>query len=262
MTACFSVIRDSRQRGVRRSHRGLALPTIVVLLLLCAIAVAAAFRLGHLSELIVGNSSDYARTRAAADALMRDAEMDIRGSLPSYEFIQANGMPGYPCRPQSPGSGIPKAGFIGCRTPGLSMAAPTNPWFPYNWDEFLQVTDLVSAANAQGCMQGICRPQGTPIAENWQALRAHGVTYGQFTRVDLNAPGVAGNPVLSASGANARAWYWIEVFKYEAGLTPPTNRAPPAKGFVPLYRITVVATGLRAGTQVVLTQWFSPMVAS
>jgi type IV pilus assembly protein PilX len=254
--------RGNSSRGLGRSAQGLALPTIVVLLLLCTIAVAAAFRLGHLSELIVGNSSDHARTRAAADALMRDAEMDIRGSLPSYEFIQANGMPGYPCRPETPGGGTSMAGYVGCRTPGGSMAAAVNPWFPYNWDEFLQVTDLVSAANAQGCLQAICRPQTAPIAQNWQALIAHGATYGQYTRADLNAPGVSGNPLLSTTGANARARYWIEVFKYEPGLNAPSTRAPPAKGFVPLYRITVVATGLKAGTQVILTQWFSPMAAS
>lgn len=237
------------------SRGGAAVTVVALLLLLGLISVSGAFQIGRMVEMLVGSSSDMARTRAAADALLRDAETDILGSLPSYEVVQPSGRLGYPCRPTAAGSLTPAAGAIGCRVPGGTAAAPVNPWFPYNWAEYQQVVDLVRAANAQGCLQGICAPQTTPIEDQLATMTALGATYGEHTRSGMTAPGVSGNPVLG----NASGWYWIEVFQYQPGAAAPAGLALPSAGFVPLYRITVVANGVRAGTRVVLKSWFSPM---
>jgi type IV pilus assembly protein PilX len=243
----------------RKSQRGMSLFTVLVMLLLSLTAVLGAFRVSTLNESILGNSSDYNRTYAAAEALIRDAEIDIRGRTPPYT-AQLDGTLGLPCRPVAPGSLLVQAGFIGCRNqvPG--------PWIP-NSDEFDTVGDMVAASHPSRCMQGLCFPiNSTDLANietNVVAMIPRGATYGQFTRVGLAAPAAAGNPILS--GAQPRGWYWIEAFRYS---TTPSSGASIAVDVVPhlsnsiVYRITAIAQGLKPGTQVVLKSVFVPTPSS
>ena len=60
----------------------------MLVLLVCCAVVAASARTGLLHEALTGNQSDQLRANAAAEALLRDAEIDIRGVLPD----------GQPCR--------------------------------------------------------------------------------------------------------------------------------------------------------------------
>ncbi len=66
----------------RRVHRqrGISLVTVLVLLLLSLTAVLGAFRVSSLNEAMLGSSSDFSRAQEAAEALVRDAELDIRTS--------------------------------------------------------------------------------------------------------------------------------------------------------------------------------------
>lgn len=260
-----AIIRTHRRS--KSDQRGITLPTVLVLLLLSIVSVLGAFRAGILNEQIVGNVSDYNRARAAAEAMLRDAEMDIRGRLPSYDTLQPDGTRGYPCRPTVPGGLISQAGYIGCRNAGA------NPWFPLDSDDFDTVSDLVTANDATNrCMQGICVPLTMTALANIggditattdpSGVKALGATYGQYTRNALTAPGVSGNPILNGAGNNtgnnARAWYWIEAFRYQAtGNVQSINAiAPVDKTFV--YRITAVALGMKPGTRVVLKSTFIP----
>ncbi|MDP3653890.1 MAG: hypothetical protein Q8R67_19655 [Rhodoferax sp.] len=240
------------------AQRGISLFTVLVMLLLSLTAVLGAFRVSNLNESILGNSSDYNRTYAAAEALIRDAEIDIRGRTPPY-VAQADGVLGLPCRPVAPGSLLTQAGFSGCRNQAIG-----DPWIPTN-DDFDAVGDMVAALNASRCWQGLCFPVNSTdlanIEANLAAMIPRGATYGQFTRVGLAAPGAAGNPILS--GAQARGWYWIEAFRYSP--SPPPVASPAAElGLTPnqksplVYRITAIAQGLRPGTQVVLRSVFIP----
>ncbi len=68
----------------------MSLPLVLIFLLLAIISVLGAYRAGFLNERMVGNESDYNRAFAAAEALIRDAEMDIRGRRPPYDFVQAD----------------------------------------------------------------------------------------------------------------------------------------------------------------------------
>jgi type IV pilus assembly protein PilX len=250
-------------------QRGIALPTVMVLLLLSIISVLGAFKVGLLNEIMVGNVSDYSRARAAAEALVRDAEMDIRGRRPPYTTVQPDGTKGFPCRPDPANSAISlitEAGYIGCR----NNAVAGTPWFPRTSEEFDDVSDIVAANNAASrCEAGICMPLNMndlgAIENNLAAMTQFGTTYGLHTRNALTAPDVAGNPILNGTGANARAWYWVEAFRYgesvSSGASPASNLMPePSASFV--YRITAIAQGLKAGTRVVIRSTFVPFPAS
>lgn len=239
----------------RTAQRGISLVAVLVMLLLSVTAVLGAFRVSNLNESILGNSSDYSRTYAAAEALIRDAEIDIRGRTPPY-VAQVDKTLGLPCRPVAPGSLLTQAGFSGCRNQAIG-----DPWIP-NINEFDTVGDMVAALNINRCWQGLCFPVNSTdlanIENNLAAMIPRGATYGQFTRVGLAAPGVAGNPILS--GAQARGWYWIEAFRYgESLLSESTAKIAPDMKVNPIvYRITAIAQGLKPGTQVVLRSVFVP----
>ncbi len=262
---------DARQRGS-------ALLTVLVLLVLCLTAVLGAFRVSSLNEAMLGNNSDYNRAWAAAEALIRDAEMDIRGRRPPYNVVQADGTLGFPCRPvpaNNPASTVVETGFIGCR----NQAAANTPWFPRSSQDFDDVGDITLASSAiSRCSQGICVPQnlaslahlenenaisGTNLV-NLASMIPFGATYGQFTRNGLAAPGVSGNPILTANPAGA--WYWVEVFRYSQAVggagVPQSAAAIPDPSAPFVYRITAVARGLKAGTKVVIKSVFVPYPAS
>ena len=252
--------RHSRQNGV-------ALVTVLVILLLSLMAVMSAFRVTNLNELMLGSSADYSRAAEAAEALLRDAEIDIYGRRPPYAAAQADGYLGVPCRPLSAASATDVAvGFYGCR----NQAAANTPWFPRGSEDFDTVTDIVTANSpTERCKEGICVPltlsDHANIEDNLATMAPLGARYGQFTRDALTAPGVSGNPILNCPGGAASTtncgWYWVELFRYTEFVSsdplPFTNLEP--SGDLPyVYRITAVALGLKAGTRVVLTSMIVP----
>jgi type IV pilus assembly protein PilX len=257
----------------KRAQRGISLFTVLIMLLLSLTAVLGAFRVANLNEALLGNTSDYARAQAAAEALVRDAEMDIRGRRPPITVVQADGSRGFPCRPNPPGSAtslLTESGYIGCRQQGANPTTPT-PWFPRNSEDFDAVSDLAAANNAlTRCMQGICVPLTesslAPIEDNLATMTPFGATYGQYTRDSLAALDVQGNPILNSSIlVPARAWYWVEVFRYEQAVSSGASLASalipdPSAPFV--YRITAVVQGLKSGTRVVVKSVFVPYPAA
>ena len=64
----------------RPSERGIALIVVMVMLILGSILVLGSTRTTWFNETMVGNDSDYSRAYAAAEALIHDAEADIRGA--------------------------------------------------------------------------------------------------------------------------------------------------------------------------------------
>jgi len=231
----------------QNDQRGVSLIVVMVMLLLATIAVLGSTRTGWLNEMIVGNESDYQRTFAAAEALLRDAERDIKG-------LQ---MDGTPCKVG--------AQFEGCRDFGAA-----HPFFPQqDLDLDLLKTRITTGGGVNNCLQGICRPDAinSLTKANWNTpaalavmtagtgVTAIGATYGQFTGA---SPAAAGNPILSA--APAQAWYWIEVFRYSdaAGLLPASNVPVPDRRSPYVYRITAYAQGLKPGTRVWLRSIFVP----
>ena len=239
----------------RSQQKGVALITVMVILLLSIIAVLAASRTTLLNEALVGNMSDYNRALAAAEALIRDAEIDVRGRLPN----------GYLCREDIAGTDVPTAYYIGCRN------ALGNPSIPEGTD-FDDARDVVltafAAPAAAPCEQGICFPASTAtlatLEDNLGTLAAKGVRYGTYTRGAVpGALGDATNAILKGNFADSttpnQGWYWIEVFQYAKDA--PTNRSGEVipGGKAPLiFRITAVALGQKAGTRAVIRSFFIP----
>jgi type IV pilus assembly protein PilX len=229
-------ISGSRQQGV-------SLIIVMVMLLLGTIVVLSSTRVGWLNEKLVGTESDYQRAFAAAEALMRDAERDIKG-------LQADNAT--PCNAA--------ATFVGCRD-----FAAGRPFFPQEDDDL----DLLSARIASGvntCLQGICLPANTSAlgTATWgtpanlttmtagTGTAAIAARYGDYTGAVAAADG---NPLL------ANGWYWVEVFRYTdaAGIINAAGNVPiPDKKHPFVYRITTYVQGLKPGTRVWLRSVFIP----
>jgi type IV pilus assembly protein PilX len=252
-----------------KRQNGIALVTVLVILLLSLMAVMGAFRVANLNESMLGSTADYGRASEAAEALLRDAEMDINGRRPPYTTVQADGTYGFPCRPNPPDSStsqVVATGYKGCR----NQAAANTPWFPNNNEDFDTVSDIVTANSAtKHCKDGICVPlsltEHSSIEDDLTVMAPLGATYGQFTRNSLTAPGVSGNPILNCPGGatstSTCGWYWVEMFRYSesvsAGVSAAASALPdPSKPFV--FKVTAVALGLKAGTRVVLTSVIVP----
>lgn len=237
-------------RSSPRRSRGLVLITVLVVLAMAALIVAASARSGLLHEMLTGHQSDQQRARAAAEALVRDAQIDILGVHPD----------GRPCR-QVAGTDQPTPGFIGCRQRG-SAATPLAPYFPQNTDEFEEARALVQVGAAIPCRDGICFPSSLAalahIEDALDTMKPAAAVYRQFTRSDDVDAGAAGNPLLSRSGP--RGWYWVEAFRHEPDGLPTRRHAhpmpDPTRPFV--YRITAVSEGLKPGTRSVIKTLFVP----
>lgn len=228
----------------KHPQRGVSLIVVMVMLLLGTIVVLGSTRVGWLNEKLVGNQSDYQRSFAAAEAVMRDAELDIRG-------VQINGTP---CNAS--------AAFVGCRNFGGGR-----PFFPQDEDDI----DLVRARIGTGpCRDGICMPATvntfTTATFTTNLATMTGVIgtstnnisarYGEYTGL---SPGAAGNPLITGTAANA--WYWVEVFQYDiaSGITNASNNeAVPDAAHPFVYRINVVVQGQKAGSRVWLREVFVP----
>jgi len=234
-------------------QQGIALIVVMVMLLLATIVVLGSTRLGWLSERMVGSESDHQRAFAAAEALIRDAERDIRG-------LQADG--NAPCQKDP--------SFVGCRP-----FATSAPFFPQSVSDLDLLRERLPAS-AIRCLRGICLPDTTDTLNRntWTSQLAAMTAgsgdaavparYGEFTGID---PASTGNALLQWSrpgvtpAVAARAWYWVEVFLYTeaAGLVAQSEHslAPDAKQpFV--YRITAYVQGMKPGTRVWLRSVYVP----
>ena len=237
----------------RARARGFALIVVMVMLLLSCLIVLSSTRLSWLSERMLGAESDHQRAFAAAEALIRDAELDIRG-------VQAGS--NLPCQPDP--------SFVGCRNFGAG-----HPFFPQDESD-LDTLQARLAPSATGCLRGICLPAGvrTLGLDRWTTRlaamtagtgdNAVAARYGEFTGFH---PGAAGNGLLRWSqpgevpAVAPRAWYWVEVFWYDSSTqleaTSLHDLAPDQKHpFV--YRITAYVQGMKPGTLVWLRSVYVP----
>ena len=62
-----------------RRQRGVALFVVLVFVMLSMLLALWATRTSLFNEMVVGNDADYQRAYEAAQALLQDAELDIRG---------------------------------------------------------------------------------------------------------------------------------------------------------------------------------------
>lgn len=247
---------------------GVALVVVLVFVMLSMLLALWASRTSMFSELVVGNDADYQRAFEAAQALLQDAELDIRGEKAD----------GSDCR-------IPTA--TACRAGDASLAQ-----IPLEAKDAAALwADLENISSGPRCLNGLClkrtgrqdfwnnaSDQTDPAVDftlGQMAVNNVGARYGQYSGAQLsaNASAPQGNPILRDRSANNRGgWYWIEVLPYVPDPDKSTLISNGSKYMVlhmspnVVYRITALAYGRklrRVGgvdvpvTQVVLQQTYA-----
>lgn len=237
-------------RAPRRARQqGAALLIVLVTSLLATLLALWAARAALVNEAIVGNDADYQRAMQAAQALLQDAELDIRGT--AVAGVPCGGHADHPKR---------------CRR-GIAQQIPRDA------AAVARLLHQLDAGNASPpCQAGLCARLTGP-QDFWAddaalaGMLSAAARYGEYTGAS-HMPGGHSNPLLAWSDEGrrgaARAWYWIEVIPYRAGghasLIEDLSSDFLALHLVPsvIYRITALARGLKSSTQVVLRETYAP----
>ena len=250
-----------------RHQRGVALFVVLVFVMLSMLLALWASRTSLFNELVVGNDADYQRAFEAAQALMQDAELDIRGENADGSVCTIDGSKGDVCR-RTTLDKIP----LEAKDLGELLAELENP-----------------ATAPTHCRNGLCAKRlgrqdfwnttaSTTLNTGESSLpqmvgkdadgKDVGARYGQYTGAAIGAS-TSANPILAdQSAVNQGGWYWIEVLPYDessktsaliidpAGTKPdllPLNLTPSV-----VYRITALAYGRKANSMVVLQETYAP----
>ena len=237
---------------LRQRQRGVALFVVIVLVMLSMLLALWASRTSLFNELLVGNDADYQRAFDAAQALLQDAELDIRGK-------------------NADGSGCSGSGDV-CRTSTVDKIPLAK--------DVKTVTDLLTTLKSQTptqCRNGLCAKR-TGKQDFWNNADASkgptlaqmtadtvGARYGKFTGAATGSTDAPANPILAASAADKGGWYWIEVLPYNSSsefssLIEDDNSKPQlGLNLDPnvVYRITALAYGHKPSTMVVLQQTYA-----
>ena len=248
----------------RANQRGVALFVVIVFVLLTMLAALWASRTALFGEMIVGNDADYQRAFEAAQALLQDAELDIREE-------HADGTPWRQSDAARTLNAPCEANSDICRT---KADLPRPP------ETAEDLGDLLAHLKTQstGCQHGLCLKR-TGNQDFWNdtatltAMTAAnvGARYGQYTGAKKGDSSNPANPILQQTGAGKGGWYWIEVLPYDqssktsgvivggSGATNldllPLNLKPHV-----VYRITALAQGLKPNTRVVLQQTYARQI--
>ncbi len=251
----------------QRSQRGISLIVVIVFVMLSMLLALWASRTSMFNEMVVGNDADYQRAFEAAQALLQDAELDIRGEKAD----------GSDCRLPAP---TPPA--TGCRGVNLTTMAQ----IPLEAKEAADLlADLEGITAGPRCRDALCLKR-TGRQDFWNNTGASadlttpgvdvsleqmmvstaasriGARYGQYSGAATDS---GTNPILrDTSAANRGGWYWIEVLPYDAAAGNSALVAGASNNLAlnlspnVVYRITAVAHGLKrrseGGVDVPVTQ--------
>ena len=239
-------------------QRGVALFVVLVFVMLSMLLALWASRTSLFNEMIVGNDADYQRAFEAAQALLQDAELDIRRESPD---------------------GLTACTAANCRD---NIAAAYK--IPVAGE---QATELLDQLNLQPtkCLSGLCTKRAGR-QDFWNTTSATvlaagevklsdmtrpnvGARYGQYSGAtvgDPSDPVKTANPILADTSADDRGgWYWIEVMQYDesaknsgliVGGTNTDNLLRLNLEPNVVYRITALAYGRKPGTMAVLQQTY------
>lgn len=227
-------------------QRGIALFVVLVFVMLSMLLALWASRTSLFNELVVGNDADYLRASEAAQALLQDAELDIRGERADGSMCTGTAPV---CRQ---GSDVPK----------IPVEAK---------DIASLLADLENVSSGPRCKKGLCIKR-TGNQDFWNesdantglaAMQGVGTRYGTYTGAKVGADDKPANPILRNTADGEGGWYWIEVLPYipdaaNANLIAGGNANYLAVNVQPnvIYRVTAMAQGRKASTQVVLQQTY------
>lgn len=239
------------KRHRRPTQRGVALFVVIVFVMLSMLLALWASRTSLFNEMVVGNDADYQRAFEAAQAMLQDAEQDIRLS---NELL---------------GSALCATGGDVCRTSTVDK-------FPLakQQETIGELLTTLSAVTA-GCRSGLCTKRDGKV-DFWNnstasdgptlgQMLAAGARYGQYTGAKHGDKDNPANPILADRTAGKGSWYWIEVLPYDESSKTSNLIVGGATNLLPLYidpnvvyRITSLAFGRKPGTMVVMQQTYAP----
>ena len=259
--------RLGRRASQSPRQRGVALFVVIVFVMLSMLLALWSSRTALFGELLVGNDADYQRAYEAAQALLQDAELDIRGENAD----------GTECTPRTTGA---DADLICRRRTALDHIPLTDSGKDNNVRQMLAaLDDLKVNGKPVKCRNGLCAKRdgkqdfwnntnvedgltlaqmtGNQPAQGGIAISPVGARYGMFTGATLGDTDNPANPILQwtkTTPANQGGWYWIEVLRYDGGAKNSGlivgTAASPAQNYLALhlapnvvYRITALANG-------------------
>lgn len=248
----------STHSSIRRFPRqhGVALFVVIVFVMLSMLLALWASRTSLFNEMVVGNDADYQRAFEAAQSLLQDAELDIRGETPNGDpCLSAN------CRQTQPTAfQIPVAaqGNDGVRTLLDELDQKTTKCFSGLCTKRVGRQDFWNTTSSTTLTTGEVK-----LSDMTQSNV--GARYGQYSGATVGATGTA-NPILADTSDNDRGgWYWIEVLPYDESsknsglIVGGTNTDNLLRlNLTPnvVYRITALAYGRKPGTRAVLQQTY------
>lgn len=249
-------------RPLHPRQRGVALFVVIVFVMLSMLLALWASRTSLFNEMVVGNDADYQRAFEAAQALLQDAELDIR-----REFSD-----GSPC--------------IAATCRDLVATAEKIP------ADGAEVTPLLASLDTQTtkCRTGLCTKR-TGRQDFWNYTSATdpipsdlkpgevkledmtqpgiGARYGQYTGANRGDSSSPANPILqwkddNSTPNNQGGWYWIELLRYDDSQGGPGVIIDPGRPDIlalnlkpnVAYRITALAYGRKPNTMAVLQQTY------
>lgn len=245
MKSSHPTLRTLHERA--QGERGIALFVVIIFVMLSMLLAVWAARSSLFNEILVGNDADYQRTFEAAQAMLQDAEFDIRSVRPD----------GTSCVLVSGKTDVCRVG--------------TTVYFDIETKDLGNLLSTITANNSTvNCYKGICNKRAgaqdfwndSTALTNMTATDV-GARYGQFTGADAAA---TANPILADTAAGRGAWYWVEMMPYMdpnialmSGMPPGSNvaRLAPASDKLFVYRITALARGNKPGSEVVLQSTLS-----
>ena len=248
----------------RPRQQGIAMFVVIVFVMLSMLLALWASRTSLFNEMVVGNDADYQRAFEAAQALLQDAELDIRRE-------NADGTP--------------------CTGTGCRDNISTADKIPIDKNE---VTTLLDELDTQAtkCRSGLCTKR-TGRQDFWNYTSATtpaptNILPGEVKLEDMTKPGIGArncdytgampgdasdptktaSPILADRSADsAGGWYWIEIMLYDdsaknSHVVPPsgtstTNLLPLNLAPNVIYRITALAYGRKPGTMAILQQTYA-----
>ena len=211
----------------KRSTLGIALPTVMVMLLLSSGLVLTAWRSIWLHELLLQARADALRTQWLADATLLAALDDV---------FQRNAL-------ENSNTNTNNDAQTSLRHT-MGSLDQSHVFFPKTADELLVLRQRLGA---NACREGICAPlePSRSVATEWQSMVSSSMTP---SVLDPSKGSAAENNPLQHK--NAR--YWVEVFL-------PTD-VSDGKTFV--YRMTAMVSGWKSAQPTVLQAIWQPDIAA
>lgn len=240
----------------KKTQRGVALFVVIVFVMLSMLLALWASRTSLFNEMVVGNDADYQRAFEAAQALLQDAELDIRGENADGSSCTGSNDA---CRTATAEKIPLEAKDVG---PLLSMLTDQDP----------AATARTTEMKSTLCGHGLCAKRADK-QDFWNdsatlalmTTQSVGARYGQYTGAAAGSSDKPANPILSDTSANNRGgWYWIEVLPYDESSKTSGLIVGNTNNLLPLnltpsvvYRITALAYGRKPSTIVVLQQTYA-----